>query len=133
MLRAPSFMKKPIVHYNPRLKKLARQLRRNSTLGEVLLWNELKRKQMMGYDFHRQKPIGEYIVDFYCPRLRLVIEIDGDSHFMREKKDAERQQKLEGVGLRFLRLDDLDVKFQIDKVLVTIRQWIEQHKEETRT
>ena len=83
-------MKKPIVHYNPRLKKLARQLRRNSTLGEVLLWNELKRKQMMGYDFHRQKPIGEYIVDFYCPRLRLVIEIDGDSHFMREKKDAER-------------------------------------------
>ena len=133
MLRAPSFMKKPIVHYNPRLKKLARQLRRNSTLGEVLLWNELKRKQMMGYDFHRQKPIGEYIVDFYCPRPQLVIEIDGDSHFMREKKDAERQQKLEGVGLRFLRLDDLDVKFQIDKVLVTIRQWIEQHKEETRT
>ena len=133
MLRAPSFMKKPIVHYNPRLKKLARQLRRNSTLGEVLLWNELKRKQMMGYDFHRQKPIGEYIVDFYCPRLRLVIEIDGDSHFMREKKDAERQQKLEGVGLRFLRLDDLDVKFQMEKVLVTIRQWIEQHKEETRT
>jgi len=133
VLRAPSFMKKPIVHYNPRLKKLARQLRRNSTLGEVLLWNELKRKQMMGYDFHRQKPIGEYIVDFYCPRLRLVIEIDGDSHFMREKKDAERQQKLEGVGLRFLRLDDLDVKFQMEKVLVTIRQWIEQHKEETRT
>ena len=88
---------------------------------------------MMGYDFHRQKPIGEYIVDFYCPRLRLVIEIDGDSHFMREKKDAERQQKLEGVGLRFLRLDDLDVKFQMEKVLVTIRQWIEQHKEETRT
>ena len=133
MLRAPSFMKKPIVHYNPRLKKLARQLRRNSTLGEVLLWNELKRKQMMGYDFHRQKPIGEYIVDFYCPQLRLVIEIDGDRNFMREKKDAERQQKLEGVGLRFLRLDDLDVKFQIEKVLVTIRQWIEQHKEETRT
>jgi very-short-patch-repair endonuclease len=133
VLRTPSFMKKPIVHYNPRLKKLARQLRRNSTLGEVLLWNELKRKQMMGYDFHRQKPIGEYIVDFYCPRLRLVIEIDGDSHFMREKKDAERQQKLEGVGLRFLRLDDLDVKFQMEKVLVTIRQWIEQHKEETRT
>ena len=133
MLRAPSFMKKPIVHYNPRLKKLARQLRRNSTLGEVLLWNQLKRKQMMGYDFHRQKPIGEYIVDFYCPQLRLVIEIDGDSHFMREKKDTERQQKLEGVGLRFLRLDDLDVKFQMEKVLVTIRQWIEQHKEETRT
>jgi len=133
VLRTPSFMKKPIVHYNPRLKKLARQLRRNSTLGEVLLWNELKRKQMMGYDFHRQKPIGEYIVDFYCPRLRLVIEIDGDSHFMREKKDAERQQKLEGVGLRFLRLDDLDVKFRMEKVLVTIRQWIEQHKEETRT
>ena len=52
---------------------------------------------------------------------------------MREKKDAERQQRLEGVGLRFLRLDDLDVKFQIEKVLVTIRQWIEQHKEETRT
>ena len=79
---------------------------------------------MMGYDFHRQKPIDQYIVDFYCPRLDLAIEIDGDSHIFKEKRDKERQQRLEKLGIRFLRFDDLDVKFQMDKVLDTIREWI---------
>ena len=55
-------------------------LRKNSTLSEVLLWNELKGKKLMGIDFHRQKPIGNYIVDFFSPELRLVIEIDGITH-----------------------------------------------------
>jgi len=117
-------MKRRILHYNPKLKQRARELRNNSTLAEVLLWNVLKRKQMMGFDFHRQKPIDNYIVDFYCPELNLVIELDGDSHFLKEKEDADRQQQLERLGLHFLRFDDLDVKFQMEKILTTIREWI---------
>lgn len=61
------------VQYNPRLKQTARALRKNMTLGEILLWKELKGKKLLDYDFHRQKPIDEYIVDFYCPQLKLVI------------------------------------------------------------
>ena len=83
-------MKKQFVRYNPKLKELARQLRRKITLSEMLLWKELKGKQMMGFDFHRQKPISEYIVDFYCPMLNLAIEIDGDSHMFKKDKDGER-------------------------------------------
>lgn len=124
-------MKKHIVHYNPRLKELARQLRRNSTLAEVLLWIELKGKQMMGYDFHRQKPYDEYILDFFCPRLMLAVEIDGDSHVFKEERDAERQRRLEGLGVRFLRFDDLDVKSRMEDVLMTIRKWIEEHRHGT--
>ncbi|MBT6416907.1 MAG: DUF559 domain-containing protein, partial [Candidatus Marinimicrobia bacterium] len=57
------------IYYNPKLKQLARNLRNNSTLAEVLLWNELKQKRMRGYQFYRQKPILDYIVDFYCSKL----------------------------------------------------------------
>ena len=113
---------KEFVRYNPKLKELARYLRQNSTLSEVLLWKELKGKQMMGFDFHRQKPISEYIVDFYCPMLNLAIEIDGDSHMFKKDKDRERQWRLEEFGIRFLRFDDLDVKFEMERVLKEIQE-----------
>lgn len=74
------------IYYNPKLKKLARELRNNSTLSEVLLWNQLKTRKMGGYQFMRQKPISEYIVDFFCNRLKLVIEIDGESHTLTKLK-----------------------------------------------
>ncbi len=82
----------------------------------------------MGYDFHRQKPIDEYIVDFYCPMLSLAIEIDGGSHLMKREADSRRQQSLERLGIRFLRFDDLDVKFRMDSVLTVIRTWIIQYE-----
>jgi very-short-patch-repair endonuclease len=72
--------RRKIIPYNPKLKPLAKQLRHNMTVAEVLLWNRLKGKQMRGYDFDRQRPIDEYIVDFYCKDLMLAIEIDGASH-----------------------------------------------------
>ena len=59
-------MRRKILNYNPRLKELAKKLRKNMTLAEVLLWNELKQKKLLGFDFDRQRPIDEYIVDFYC-------------------------------------------------------------------
>ena len=68
------------VRYNPELKQRARDLRKQGVLSEVLLWNQLKGRKLRGYQFMRQKPIGAYIVDFYCSKLRLVIEIDGESH-----------------------------------------------------
>ena len=94
-----------IIAYNPMLKERARQLRQNMTPGEVKLWQKLKRKQMCGYDFDRQRPIDEFIVDFYCKKLMLVIEIDGSSHDSEEaqQRDAERQARLESLGVKCLR------------------------------
>lgn len=112
------------IHYNPKLKPLARELRKNSTLSEVILWNQLKARKIDGYQFMRQKPIDEYIVDFYCNKLNLVIEIDGDSHSRKAEEDQIRQRKLESLGLSFLRFYDSDVKKNLDGVLTVIRNWI---------
>ncbi|MDB5138696.1 MAG: hypothetical protein JWR12_612 [Mucilaginibacter sp.] len=77
-----------IIPYNPKLKALARKLRKDMTYGEVLLWNELKEDKLWGFDFDRQRCIDNYIVDFYCKDLMLAIEIDGMSHIM--KKHLQR-------------------------------------------
>jgi very-short-patch-repair endonuclease len=112
------------IHYNPKLKSIAQKLRKNMTLGEILLWKELKGKKLLGYDFHRQKPIDEYIVDFYCPKLKLVIEVDGSSHDGKEDSDLIRQKKLESLGLTVLRFWDSDVRESVDGVIVSIRERI---------
>lgn len=116
------------VYYNPKLKEFARKLRKNSTLSEVLLWQHLKNKQMLGYDFHRQKPIEEYIVDFFCSRLKLIIEIDGESHSERLPQDWKRQEKLESLGFNVLRFWDSDVKNNLEGVLLSIKEWIEKNQ-----
>ena len=88
------------IHYNPKLKPLSRKLRNNSTLSEILLWEELNTKKMLGYKFLRQKPVGNYIVDFFCNKLKLVIEIDGESHDEEKfEYDMKRQQWLESKGI----------------------------------
>ena len=100
-------MKKKIIPYYPKLKERARYLRNNSTLSEILVWKQIKKKQLKGFDFHRQKPINIYIVVFFCPDLMLAIEIDGDSHRdERLDEDKNRQKKLEGFGITFLRFLD---------------------------
>ncbi|MFD2873647.1 endonuclease domain-containing protein [Mucilaginibacter ximonensis] len=88
-----------IIPYNPKLKQLARKLRKDMTFGEVLLWSELKENKLLGFDFDRQHCIDNYIVDFYCKDLKLAIEIDGMSHHHEEAfmKDEIRQQILEKV------------------------------------
>ena len=87
-------MKRKIIPYNPVLKEIARTLRNNSTLGEILLWKKLRNKQMLGFDFYRQKPIDQFIVDLYCIELQLAIEIDGGSHNSDKarEKDETRQR-----------------------------------------
>jgi len=117
-------MKRKIIPYRSDLKKLARNLRNNMTLSEVLLWQHLKGKQMCGYDFDRPKPIDNYIVDFYCSELQLAIEIDGASHDYTYDKDCTRQKRLEDLDVHFLRFDDLDVKRNMEGVLMAIENWI---------
>lgn len=112
--------------YNIDLKTFSRRLRTNSTLGEVLLWNQIKQGKISGYTFYRQKPIDRYIVDFYCRQLNLVIEIDGSVH--QEDaillNDIERQAVLEKHDLHFLRFDDALVRRNMDKVLNEINDWV---------
>ncbi len=116
-----------IIPYKPYLKDKARQLRKDSTTSEVLLWMEVKNRQISGYQFHRQVPMLDYIVDFYCHELNLVIEVDGDSHDQNTLGDSVRQGRLEEEGVRFLRFDDIDVKKNMIWVLQEIRNWIEKN------
>ena len=107
--------------YNPKLKLRARELRRAGNLAEVLLWNQLKRKQLLGLDFDRQKIIGNYIVDFYCAEKSLVLEVDGASHIGREAYDAERDAFLTGLGLTVLRISAFDVENSLASVMALLR------------
>ena len=96
------------------------------THAEVLVWNGLKKKQMLGRDFDHQRPIDAFIVDFYCKDLMLAIEVDGESHNAvgADAKDRARQDRLESLGVRFLRFTDEDVKQNLDGVLQAIRSWV---------
>jgi very-short-patch-repair endonuclease len=120
--------KRKILPYNPDLKELAIELRRNMTLSEVLLWNELKQKKMSGFDFDRQRPIGNFIVDFFCKELSLAVEIDGDTHIYKYDYDEERQRILEKMGVKFLRFEDIEVKKNMSNVLRVIEDWIEKNR-----
>jgi very-short-patch-repair endonuclease len=108
-----------IIFYNPNLKEKARRLRIKCTPSETLLWSRIRRRSL-GYEFHRQVPIDEYIVDFYCRELRLAIEVDGSSHDNKQEYDLLRQRKLERLGVRFLRFDDRDFKRSMNDVLRAI-------------
>ena len=114
-------MKNKIIPYNPKLKEYARELRKNSTLSEVLLWKNIKNKAL-GVQFHRQVPMLEYIVDFYCHEIMLAIEIDGDSHLYKYEYDVKRQGDLEQQGVVFLRFSDLDVKQNMFSVGLSLDQ-----------
>jgi len=125
-----------IIPYNPVLRDRARNLRKESTLSEILLWKEIKTKQILGYQFHRQVPIDYYIADFFCHELFLAIEIDGISHALKETYDEKWQQRLESLGVRFLRFDDLEVSAcggQMESVLSRIKEWINAYTQNSQT
>jgi very-short-patch-repair endonuclease len=111
-------------HYNKTLKPFARQLRSVSTLAEVLLWRRIKSRQIKGYQFLRQRPILDFIVDFYCKELMLAIEIDGPSHYENESADALRDYRLAEIGVRVLRFSDRTVKKSMISVIYAIEEWI---------
>jgi very-short-patch-repair endonuclease len=117
--------KNVIIPYNPKLRQFARYLRNNSTLSEILLWKQIKGRTF-GVEFHRQVPMDEFIVDFYCHELMLAIEIDGISHDFKYENDIRRQGKLENWGVHFIRFDDHEVKKNMFSVLLEIQQKIEE-------
>jgi very-short-patch-repair endonuclease len=108
--------------FNKKLKPFARELRKNMTEVEKLLWSKIRKKQLKGYQFYRQKNIGNYIVDFYCPAAKLIIELDGGQHYSPEgiEKDKRRDAYLNSLKLTVLRFPDRDVFINIDGVLQTI-------------
>lgn len=120
------------INYHPKLKELARKLRTKSTKSEIRLWQYLKSKKVMGYDFHRQKPIDTFIVDFFCNKLKLAIELDGYTHTFEEiaEKDVVKQERLKELGIEVLRFCDEDVMKNTDGVLQVIRRFIEDYEKQ---
>lgn len=97
------------------------------------MWQELKRDQILGFDFHRQKPIDKYILDFFCHELELGIEVDGFTHENAEakRKDRIKEKGINGFGITVLRFTDEQVLNDMDYVLETIRAWIYLHTSHT--
>ena len=114
--------------YNKNLKKPSRDLRNNMTDAEKCLWSKLRAKQILGLQFYRQKPLLNFIVDFYCPAANLVIECDGGQHYTKEGLEADwiRDQALAELGLTVLRFDNGQVMRAIDGVVESIYQFIQQ-------
>jgi len=123
-------MKRKIIPYNPKLKEFAKKLRKTMTFSEVKVWNELKNGQLMGYDFDRQRAIGNYIVDFYCKDLLLALEIDGITHQDERVmyKDKVRQLELEAMGVIFIRFDAMLCVNKVEAVVREIGRWIAEYE-----
>lgn len=115
--------------YNKNLKHFSRRLRRNMTDAENALWLRLRNKQILGVQFNRQKPIADYIVDFYCAAAQLVIELDGSQHFEYKNKmnDFERDKLMNELELTVLRFDNRQVLLEIDAVVAVIFNTVEKN------
>ncbi len=100
-----------MLFYNTKLKKYSQELRKNMTDAERLLWSKLRRKQVKNFQFYRQRIIGNYIVDFYCPSSKLIIEVDGGQHYQDEgdRRDKVRDDYMKNLGMKILRVSDREV------------------------
>lgn len=116
--------KRKILPYNPKLKAFAKKLRENMTPGEVKVWALIK-GNALGVDFDRQRPIDEFIVDFYCKDLMLAVEIDGASHDNRFEADQSRQERLESLGITFIRFEEEEVLNDIDNVVLALEDIVD--------
>ena len=107
-------------------KEKRRSLRNNMPPTEALLWSRLRNNQVPGYKFRRQYGVGPYVIDFFCPALKLAVEIDGDSHFVTDalKNDERRQAFIESFGIHFLRFTNHEVNRELEAVLEKICQFV---------
>ncbi|MBT9538735.1 endonuclease domain-containing protein [Thiobacillus sp.] len=117
--------------YRRTLKASARSLRTSMTDAEQMLWHRIRRKQIHGVQFYRQKPLLAYIVDFYCPAAKLVVELDGSQHAesVHLAKDQTRDVALAGLGLRVLRFDNRQVLLETEAVLSVIDEMVRARRE----
>jgi very-short-patch-repair endonuclease len=113
-----------VLGYKSSLKLISRRLRSEMTECERLLWSRLRRKQLNGVQFYRQKPIGSYVVDFYAPAARLVVEVDGSQHQddIHAQNDVHREESLKSQGLRVLRFTNLQVRQELDSVVCVVAE-----------
>ncbi|MFC4723250.1 endonuclease domain-containing protein [Geojedonia litorea] len=118
-------MPNKIIPYKPELRAYARNLRKSATLSEKLLWKKI-RNRAFEVQFHRQVPMLDYIVDFYCHEIGLAIEIDGNSHDHKYFYDAKRQGRLEAEGVKFIRFSDAEIRQHMHNALVTLKSKIEE-------
>jgi very-short-patch-repair endonuclease len=121
-----------MLRYKANLKQPSRLLRKNLTESERVLWSHLRGKQLLGIQFYRQKPLDTYIVDFYAPQAKLVIEVDGSQHFEapQAEQDRRRDEELESVGLKVLRFNSREVLTEIEAVVEAIYKAIGELTEE---
>ena len=103
------------------IRDAARVHRKNPTPSESLLWEALRGQKLDGRKFRRQQPIGPFIVDFYCPQERLVVEVDGPIHDRQQREDTGRQEAIESLGLRFVRVTADQVTFDLIGAVASIR------------
>src|SRR5262245_49715911 len=111
-----------MIRYRKSLKEISRRLRKEMTISELKLWQRLRRCQLQGVQFYRQKPIGPYIVDFFAPAACLVIEVDGSQHLEEDQRyrDKERDVFLNELGLLVVRFDNRQVLAETDLVIQVI-------------
>jgi very-short-patch-repair endonuclease len=111
-----------MLRYNKHLTPYARKLRKEMTNSETFLWSKIRLKQLAGVQFYRQRVIDKYIVDFYCPRAKMVIEVDGGQHYLEKtiEYDGNRDETLRKLGLTILRFNNNDVLSNIEGVIETI-------------
>jgi very-short-patch-repair endonuclease len=101
---------------------VARDFRKVPTRGEALLWSALRGQQLDGVKFRRQQPIGPFVVDFFAPARRLVVEVDGRIHETQQELDQQRQELLESLGLRFLRIPTEEVERELQCAVAKVRK-----------
>ncbi len=116
-------MANKIIPYRRDLKKRAQEFRKNQTDAEEELWQRI-RKKSLGVEFHRQVPMLDYIIDFYCHEIGLAIEVDGSSHDNNFLEDAQRQGRIEEYGVRFIRFSNKEILTEMDLVLKNLRESI---------
>ena len=118
----------PQINNLPYLKERRKELRNNPTTQEYMLWSKLKNKQLLGFKFRRQHSLNHYIVDFYCPKLKLIIEVDGKIHLRQENQinDKERDKNLREMGFSILRFTNEEVELEIQSVINRIQDFIKE-------
>jgi very-short-patch-repair endonuclease len=111
---------------NRELVEKARILRNNMTLAEIILWSRLRSKKINGYKFRRQQPIFDYVVDFYCDELKMIIEVDGEIHLLSEKTDSDlkRDKILKINGYHIIHLTNLEIETELDATIKKVRAFI---------
>ncbi|WGE31551.1 endonuclease domain-containing protein [Actinobacillus genomosp. 2] len=116
--------------YSKSLKTLSQKLRSDQTDAERKLWQRINRDQLLGFRFNRQKPLLNYIVDFYCPKAKLIIELDGSQHYEADyqEKDRLRDAELNSLGFTVMRFSNDEVYFEIESVVEQIYLFLENVK-----